>query len=304
MPLPDVPVLNPSVAVRQRVDSAGHVSSKRRADTAVSDSGDAAASAATVLHSALAELDQRGGARIRFPRTLDGPLQAVLLNTAGGLTGDDLIAWSATAGAGSHLRISTAACEKLYRTHGPCARQSTELRVEAGARLDWLPQETIVFDGAALRRSLTVHIASDATALLAETIVLGRQAMPELITRLSLHDRWRIYRDNRLLHAEDLRLDFNDFHDARRQGMLHHYGTISTIVLVSPSPMDSLTQLADRIELSVPEDAALITAATSVMQHRLVVRILAENSLSLRRFLIPCIEILNNDMAVPQVWNV
>ncbi len=157
--------MNQGCAPRQRVSAAGHVASK------------CLASDVSACQFTIAALDQRGSACIRFPKNADAALQAVLLNTAGGLTGGDVIEWSATAGAGSRLIVSTAACEKLYRTHGPDATQRTRLLVENGARLDWLPQETIIFNGAALKRTLDVHVAADATALRVESTVLGRQAM-------------------------------------------------------------------------------------------------------------------------------
>lgn len=231
-------------------------------------------------------------------------MQAVLINTAGGLTGDDDIRWSATAGEHSRLVISTAACEKLYRTHGPAARQSTRLTVESGARLDWLPQETIVFDGSSLQRHLEVDVAADATALIVESLVLGRHAMREAVNTLQLHDRWRVHRNGQLLHAEDLRLQFDDTRHAQRPSMLHHYGAVSTLVLVSPEPAESLQFKADQIRTLLPEESSSMLAACSVLQHRLVIRVVANNSQSLRNFLIPCIEQLSDKMSIPQVWNV
>jgi urease accessory protein len=297
--------MKPGCAARQRVSAAGHVASKRRfcASNATTCSTNSTL-AIDYGVSTIAALDQQGSARIRFPKTSDSALQAVLLNTAGGLTGDDVIHWSGTAGAGSRLTISTAACEKLYRTHGPAAYQNTRLVVQNGARLDWLPQEMIIFNGAALQRTLDVQVAADATALLVESLVLGRQAMHESIHRLQLHDRWRIHRDGRLLHAEDLRLNLSAADDAQRKCMLHRYGAISTVILVSPDSGESLHTLAKAIRQLVPSDSLVLTAATSVMKHRLVIRILADNSQSLRKFLIPCIERLSDSLAIPQVWNV
>lgn len=288
---------------RQRINAAGHVASKRRFpdDDSVSGMGH---HPHTGRESALAQLDQQGSARIRLPNSAKGPLQAVLINTAGGLTGNDDIRWSATAGKQSRLVISTAACEKLYRTHGPAAFQRTRLAVENGARLDWLPQETIVFDGSSLQRSLEVDVASDATALIVESLVLGRQAMHESVDKLQLHDRWRIHRDGRLLHAEDLRLQFDNAQNAQRPSMLHQYSAISTLVLVSPDSAESLHLKAEGIRALLSEQAGSLQAAATVMHHRLVIRVLANNSQSLRNFLIPCIEQLSDHLSIPQVWNV
>lgn len=287
--------VKPDPVARQRVSASAHIGSKcRQPDGLVPER----------CVSAIAALDQQGSARIRLPRVSAGPLQAVLLNTAGGLTGDDEIHWSGMAGEGSHLRISTAACEKLYRTHGPAAVQKTSLEVGKGARIDWLPQETIVFDGSALKRTLHADVAADATILLVESIVLGRKAMQETVTHLDLHDRWRIHRDGQLLHAEDMRLQLMSAADARQQSMLHQFGAISTVLLVSPKPKESLERLLSQLQDRIPPSTLTFSAAASIMEHRLIVRLLADSSLTLRKFLIPCIEHLNEGLSIPQVWNV
>ena len=76
-----------------------------------------------------------------------------------------------------------------------------------GAALAWLPQATILFDRARLRRSIDVEVAPDARLLLAEGIVFGRSAMGETVTRGHFSDHWRVRRDGKLVFAESLRLD-------------------------------------------------------------------------------------------------
>ena len=212
----------PGIA-RQRVQAEGFVSAKpehhQNADTAIG-----------YQPSVIDQLYQQGSARIRFPdMAASGPLQAVLLNTAGGLTGDDDMQWAGAAGEQSHLCISTAACEKIYRSHGPDARQTTRLDVASGARLEWLPQESILFNGACLNRTMHVQLAEQSEALLVESLVLGRQAMNESIEQLRVRDQWRIYRGGKLLHAEALQLDISDrygcstdVHAASLQCNQHH----------------------------------------------------------------------------------
>ena len=167
----------------------------------------ARSSASAVRAASSTRCTSRAGAKIRLPRSEPSALSAVLLNTAGGLTGEDEIRWHAAAGIGSRLSVATAASEKVYRTHGPPARQCTTLAVEADARLDWLPQETILFDGARLERTLRADLAADATLLAVEAIAFGRRASGEELRTVALRDRWRVYRDGELLHAESFRLD-------------------------------------------------------------------------------------------------
>lgn len=282
---------------RQRIQATGRVSAKPSA-LHVPDS------AAHKYHSAIDELHQQGSARIRFPNSGPGALQAVLLNTAGGLTGDDCIEWDVEATTYSRLCVSTAACEKVYRTHGPVAVQNTTATVAPHARLDWLPQETIVFNGAALKRSLDAHVDVKATALFVESLILGRQAMNESLSSACIHDRWRIHRGGSLLHAEDLRLNFNDTSVARRQSALHHFSAISTLLLISAEPREYLNHQANRVRQLISTNDADTQAGVSVLDHRLVVRVLSVSSFRLRQFLIPCVELLNEGEPIPPVWNV
>lgn len=279
---------------RQRVNAVGRVSAK-----AIAGPGNG-----HTKPSVLDELYQQGSARIRFPRTEPGPLQAVLLNTAGGLTGGDQIHWKACAAEHSHLSISTAACEKIYRTHGPAAIQKTILHVAGKARLEWLPQESILFNGSHLERTLDVHLEEQAQALIVESLVLGRQAMKEDINRLCIRDRWRIYLKERLLHAEDFYLDTNSNNDARTQCMLHHHSAISTVVMIADHPDGWYESLATRISSLNPAGNGAIRIGVSALPGRLVVRVLARNSFLLRKFLIPCIKLLNDERPIPTVWNV
>ncbi len=285
-------------APRQRLNATAQVTSK------------VATCHAGQPQSVLDELYQQGSARIRFPNTGTPTLQAVLLNTAGGLTGDDVIQWRARAGTGSHLCISTAANEKIYRTHGPVAIQKTNLAIESGARADWLPQETIVFDQAALRRTLNVQVHKNAEALVAECLVFGRQAMPESLHAVQVHDSWRLFRDNKLLHAEEFKLntsaptqlDFAAF--AQQPGIAHQYSAMATIVLVTHKNIESLKLYAALTRDLANQYSTGTMAAVSVLPHRLIVRALALNSFEMRKFLIPCVESLCDGAPIPTVWNV
>jgi urease accessory protein len=133
----------------------------------------------TVLES----LHQSGAAKVRFPKDYDeGRTQAVLINTAGGVTGGDRFDFVLSAGRGAEATVTSQACERIYRAaHGASARIATKIEVRAGGRFSWLPQETIVFDGGRLDRTLDIDLAGDATFLGVESFLLGRRAMGEKI---------------------------------------------------------------------------------------------------------------------------
>jgi len=151
---------------------------------------------------------EAGALRVRFPNvTNDGTLDAVIVNTAGGMTGGDRFDIGVTVRAGARLTVTTAAAEKVYRSLGPATEVGVKLDVGAGGALAWLPQETILFDQVRLRRAIDVALAPGAHLLMAEAIVLGRSAMGETVNSGHFSDRWRVRVDGRLIFAETIRLD-------------------------------------------------------------------------------------------------
>lgn len=160
----------------------------------------------------LDRLFQEGQAKIRLPKPQGNePPTAVTINTGGGIAGGDRIGWRVDWGAGTRATVTSQAAERVYRsstTDGSLpGRIETRLTVGAGAVGEWLPQETILFDRAALDRGLEVEAAADARLLLCEAITLGRGAMGEAVTACRLADRWRIRRDGRPIFADTFRLD-------------------------------------------------------------------------------------------------
>ncbi len=153
------------------------------------------------------ELHEAGSLRVRFPSPEQQGLSAVFVNTAGGVAGGDRFDIDITAREAAHLTVTTAAAEKVYRSHGPDAQVNIALRVEAGARLAWLPQETILFDQARVSRKIDIDLAENASLLLCEIVVFGRAAMGEVMTRGSFIDRWRLRIGGKLAFAETIRLD-------------------------------------------------------------------------------------------------
>jgi urease accessory protein len=147
-----------------------------------------------------------GPLRVRFPNA-DGTLEAVVVNTAGGIVGGDRHELDIVVEHGASLGVTTAAAEKVYRTLGPPAEVALRLSAGVGARLAWLPQETILFDRAILHRKIDIDLAADASLLMAEGVVFGRTSMGEAVEEGSLIDRWRIRRGGALLFAETVRLE-------------------------------------------------------------------------------------------------
>ena len=144
--------------------------------------------------SRLAERYASSPARLLTPRTHGEAPEAVLANTAGGVAGGDSLSVTVACGPSAEGVVSGQAAEKIYRALDAPAQMQTTLRLDAAATLEWLPQETILFDGALLNRKINIDLAADARLLMAETIVLGRKAHNETFASGRLTDSWRIDR--------------------------------------------------------------------------------------------------------------
>jgi urease accessory protein len=163
--------------------------------------------AASVGATRRARVREEGSLRVRCPGPLSDELEAVIVNTAGGVAGGDRYEIDVRVAPGARLVVTTAAAEKVYRTLGPPATIAVNLAVAGSGALAWLPQETILFDRARLDRSIAIDLAEDARLVLAEAMVFGRSGMGETLEDGGVFDRWRVRRAGRLVHAEAVRLD-------------------------------------------------------------------------------------------------
>jgi urease accessory protein len=244
----------------------------------------------------LDRLFQSGAAKIRLPKTASGdPPHAVLINSAGGLTGGDRLSFIAEAAANTRALLTTQACEKVYRSAGGDAQVQATLFLGEGARLDWLPQETILFDGARLRRRLEVDLEAGASLLAVEATLFGRAARGEIVGSGLFADRWRVRRQGRLVFADDLRLDWADAALLRRPAVLAGAGAMATILYVAAHPERHLAPLR-----------AIIGAAggASAWNGKLLARFTAEGGAALRRVLLPALVELLDGPALPRMWQI
>lgn len=243
----------------------------------------------------LERLYQNGAAKLRLPRVAaDAPRQAVLINTAGGLTGGDRISCDVTARGGTRALVTTQACEKIYRSSGGTAEVTATLAVGAGARLDWLPQETILFDGGRLDRRLDVDLAEGATLLALEAVVFGRTAMGETLASGAFHDRWRIRRSGRLVFADDIRFSGDIARRLAGPAVLNGGCATATLLLVS----DEAGRLLDAARAVIGGHGG-----ASAWDGKLVARVAAGDGLALRRILVPLATLLLGGTELPKVWH-
>lgn len=156
----------------------------------------------------ITRLFQKAPLRVLFPDPPAGePPQAALVTTSGGLAGGDRIELDVRAEDGARGMLVASAAEKLYRSTGPDTLVDIRLAAGDGTWLEALPQETIVFDGARLRRSTRLGITGAGRILAGEMLALGRKARGESLTHGLVRDSWEIRRDGRLVWADALHLD-------------------------------------------------------------------------------------------------
>jgi urease accessory protein len=267
----------------------------------------------------LSDLYQRGQAKIRLPDIHDGShVEAVLINVSGGMTGGDTFNWQADVQDNATLSVTTQACEKIYRASQGIAESIATLNVGKGAALAWLPQEAILFDGSAYRRSITANVDPKGRLLLVEAAILGRTAMGESVTQMQLEDQWRIHVGSMLVHAEATRVAGNPalcasgparLKSETSEGMI----AFASLVLVAPDAGRFLTAVQNLPACNGAEWGVshVPIGATLAERHafqggKLVARFAARDGLTLRRVLIPVIETLARHAldidGLPKVW--
>lgn len=246
----------------------------------------------------LTELRQQGCAKARLPTRRDGVVEAVLINSSGGMTGGDRLSWSLDAREGASLIATTQGAERCYRSTEGHALNAITLKAGTGARLAWLPQETILFNNSALNRRLEMHLAPDAEALIVEPLVLGRQAMGEVMDSVRFRDDWRIFRAGELVHAEAFALNWRDSAQStpgqENPFTLSGAASLATLLLISPTAEEFLRE-SRRI---LGENGG-----ASAWNDKLLIRLLAHDSYTLRKRLVPLIELLSPVGNVPKQWS-
>jgi urease accessory protein len=254
--------------------------------------------AETAGRTRIARLYQEGAAKIRLPHDAGDALQAVLINTAGGLTGGDRLRWEIEVGPGAALTATTQACERAYRSAGGHAEVGARITVREGASLSWLPQETILFDRSALQRRLEIDIEPGARALVLEPIILGRQAYGETVNLAHFRDRWRVREAGRLVHAEEFTIGPAVSRQMERVVFAGGARAFATMLLIG----DDAEELVDPVRDILGEDGGVSFWRVG-KTGKLLARLVAEDGYALRRRLVPALILLNGQAQLPKLWS-
>jgi urease accessory protein len=241
-----------------------------------------------------ARLFETGGLRWRFPRS-SNPCEAALVNTGGGVAGGDSYSVSLTLSEDAEVEASTPSAERIYRSDGLAASITTRLMLKPGARLFWLPQETLLFEGARLERRLEVDTSGEASFIIAETLAFGRLAMGETRIDASVRDSWRIRRDGQLVFADETRIDHAGA-TLDRKVVGAGARALSTIVASSPNIEARLPDLRAALETA----GSGVESGASAFDGLIVARLLAASFDQLRMGLVASIIALGGRK--PRLW--
>jgi urease accessory protein len=240
-------------------------------------------------------LFETGGLRWRFPRSTS-PCEAVIVNTGGGVAGGDAYRIELALREGAEVEATTTAAERIYRSDGAPARIETRLSLAPQASLFWLPQETIIFDGASLERRLAVDMAGDASLVLVESLVFGRLARGESRIDARLTESWRIRRDGRLVFADETRLvDAGAALDRMAVGAGAR--ALATIVAAAPGVEARLGDLRAALETA----SEGVETGASAFDGLIVARLLSASPARLRAAVIASILALGGRRP-PRLW--
>jgi urease accessory protein len=241
--------------------------------------------------------------RVLFPRVGSGaPEEAVLINTAGGIAGGDRLECDVTALDDASIAVTSQAAEKVYRALNEPARVATKLRASEGAKLAWLPQETIVFNRARLRRETEIELTSGAEVLALEWLVLGRAAHGEEVVGGHVTDGWRVNKDGRLIWADSFRITDEMFPHLHRKALLSDNKAVATLIYFGPCLERRLEFFRDTA--TSLECQCVPTLVSGLIVVRFAAKVSSDLKLALRNLLQQFEPVVGSGpFRVPKMWS-
>lgn len=227
----------------------------------------------------------------------DGELTIAVINTAGGITGGDELTQIARWHDRSRACLTTPAAEKVYRSAGGNARVTTHLHVGEHASAEWLPQETILFDGGRLDRTLEIHVDSTASLIACDAVVFGRLARGERLGAGYYADTLKVWRAGRLVLFDRTEIDgpIHQWLDGASTGRGHR---ASGMVLIASADH---AQMLPRIRETLARERCV--SGASLVRGLIHVRMLASDDSDLRRMMTCVLDVARSGRALPRNWS-
>ena len=242
---------------------------------------------------ALARLHESGALRLRPLR--GAACEAAIVNTGGGIVAGDRLDFGAHAGVGARVTLTTVAAEKVYRSEGAFSRISVRLELAAQARVVWVPQETILFDGARLERRFEIDLAVSSELVAAEILVFGRLASGETAITGALRDDWRLRRGGRLVFAEATCLEGALGATLDRTAVAGGSRAAALVLVATPDAEGKVEPLRQAFG-SVPEVEAGVSARDGIV----LARALACSPERLRAAIVAALDAIG--ASLPRTW--
>jgi urease accessory protein len=257
----------------------------------------------------------RGPLRLQKLLWPEGPELAhlILLHPPSGVAAGDTLAFDLSLGEGAAALLTTPGAGRWYRADTP-ASQALRVDVGPGARLEWLPQETILHDGLAGAQTMTVDVADDALAIGAEVLVLGRRASGERLRHGHFRSRLDLRRGGRTLLVEDARIV--DPHDGLAGLGSAHVSALFWVV--SPKPLDDshAAGCEEAVDRALGTTAALrgwgadgtIAGASVIEPHLLAMRVVGRSPQTVRAAVTAAWawvrpRLAGREAVVPRIWH-
>jgi urease accessory protein len=251
----------------------------------------------------IADIYQKFPTRVIFPKIGDGTMkEAVLINAAGGIAGGDRLEIEVIALNNASVAVTSQAAEKVYRALDQPARVATKLKACATSKLAWLPQETIVFNQARIRRQTEIDVSSGAELIALEWMVLGRAAHGEEVISGHISDNWRVKRDGRLIWADGFYVADEVFAQLHRKALLSNCKAVGTFIYFG-SDLDARLQVLREIAASLE-----CQCAATVVGALIVIRFAAITCSDLRRGLRRLLDQFSRELGpgpfgIPKMWS-
>ncbi|MEI7052827.1 urease accessory protein UreD [Pseudomonas koreensis] len=241
-----------------------------------------------------------GPLRVQKHLYAEGPevCQHIIVHPPGGIAGGDRLNISARVDADAWAQITSPGAAKWYRAAGP-AYQQLDLKVAAGATLEWLPQETIVYSAAQAELTTSIELEGDARLFYWDVVALGRPASGERFDLGHFQAHLDIRRDGRLLWHERQRITGND-------------GLLDSPIGLDGNPVFATLLVSGEIDAELLERCRSlgheVRGDLTQLPGLLVARCLASEALLARAWLIDLWRLLRpallgREAQPPRIWN-
>jgi urease accessory protein len=217
----------------------------------------------------LAAKAHRGPLQVQKALYPEGPgiCHVTVLHPPGGIVGGDALSVAATLDSGSRVCLTTCGATKWYRCPRADAQQQLRFSVAAGAALEWLPRENILFDASKVRMQLDVELADGAQFLGWEILCFGRRASGEGWHSGSLQLRTRIHRAGHPLWSERAQISAGTGFDTSPVGLAGN-SVSGTMVAAGADISSGLLAACRAIAPSGSDSRVGVTAMPKVLVMR------------------------------------